>query len=207
MREEKRALPLRITVALAMLTAVSIVCGKYLAVNIGSVIRISFENMPIIFAGAAFGPVSGILVGAVADLVGCVMVGYGINPVVTVGAAAIGLISGIMPRILSRLPMTVRLALTVATAHIIGSVLIKTFGLAAYYDMPLGILMLWRLLNYLLVGGCELLILTLLFRSKMLSSQLASLGIRHKNATRGGSNAKKSNDTVTLDGKKKDDLR
>ena len=58
--------------------------------------RFSFENTPIIFAGMIFGPIVEALVGTVADLVGCVMVAYEINPLVTLGAALIGLISGIV---------------------------------------------------------------------------------------------------------------
>ena len=84
---------LRVTVFSALLAAISIVCGKYLAFNMGDFLRFSFENLPIIFAGMAFGPLIGALVGVVADLVGCLLVGYAINPIITVGAAAIGLIS------------------------------------------------------------------------------------------------------------------
>ena len=93
---KKEALfPLKITAALAMLAAVSIICGKYLAIRGGDILRFSFEDLPIIFAGISFGPIAGMLVGVVADLVGCVMVGYTVNPIVTLGAAAIGAFSGI----------------------------------------------------------------------------------------------------------------
>lgn len=60
----------------AVLVAISIVCGKYLALNFGSVLRFSFENLPIILAGIMFGPVVGALVGGVADLIGALLV-YG----------------------------------------------------------------------------------------------------------------------------------
>ena len=78
----------------ALLSAISIVCGKYLAINLGEVLRFSFENLPIIFAGIGFGPLVGGAVGLAADLLGCLLVGYAINPLVTLGAAAIGFISG-----------------------------------------------------------------------------------------------------------------
>ena len=47
-----------------------------------------------------------------------------------------------------------------------GSVLIKTFGLAVFYDMPLLMLMLWRLLNYLIVGGIEYFLLFWILKHK-----------------------------------------
>ena len=94
MKKRKISLDLKILCQLAMLIAISIVAGKYLAIGIGEVLRFSLENLPIIFAGIAFGPIAGILVGVAADLIGCLLVGYTINPIVTIGAAVIGGVSG-----------------------------------------------------------------------------------------------------------------
>ena len=165
----------KITAALAMLVAISIVCGKYLAFGVGNVLRFSFENLPIIIAGAAFGPLAGALVGAVADLVGCLLVGYAINPLVTIGAVSIGFISGICWQIGARLPHWARVAVSVFLAHFIGSVLIKTFGLAIFYDMPIIILMLWRLLNYLIVGAVEGVMIFFLMKNKMVLAEISSI--------------------------------
>ena len=152
----------------ALLAAMSIVLGKYLAIGIGDVIRISLENLPVMVAGFAFGPIAGLAVGVVADLVGCVLVGYAINPIITVGAAVIGLISGIyryLPTGGRNSARFIRITATVFVTHAIGSVIIKTFGLAAFYDMPFIALMLWRALNYLIVGLAEALALYSLFSS------------------------------------------
>ena len=176
----KSSLPLKITVALAMLAAISIICGKYLAFGVGEVLRFSFENLPIIFAGIAFGPLAGGLVGAVADLIGCILVGYSINPIVTLGAVTVGVTSGGAYRLLKRLGIKkrpLRVGLSVGCAHLIGSVLIKTFGLAMFYTMPVYILMLWRLLNYFIVGMLEAFILMPLMENKMLEHQLGSMKI------------------------------
>ena len=169
---------LRVIVYSALLSAISIVCGKYLAFNVGEFIRFSFENLPIIFAGMAFGPIVGALVGAVADLVGCLLVGYAINPIVTAGAVAIGLISGLyffLPESKGKLYHFFRIALTVAVAHFVGSVIIKSFGLSVFYDMPLIILILWRLLNYLIVGVLEGFILYHLMKNKLLTSEIGKI--------------------------------
>ena len=166
---------LRLLVFGALLAAISIVCGKYLAINMGEVLRFSFENLPIIFAGAAFGPIMGALVGAVADLVGCLLVGYAINPIVTLGAVSIGLISGVyrfLPDSDRRSACILKVAITVILSHLVGSVVIKTFGLAKFYDMPLIVLMLWRLLNYVIVGALEGFILYHLIRNKKISAEI-----------------------------------
>ncbi len=168
---------LKITAALAMLAAISIICGKYLAIPGGEVMRFSLESMPIILSGMAFGPVAGIAVGTVADLVGCFMVGYTVNPLVTLGAASIGAISGILPFITKKISAKpiFTTALTTAAAHLVGSVIIKTIGLSAYYDMPFAVLVLWRLLNYLIVGTLDGLIVHALMSHKGIRSQLSKL--------------------------------
>ena len=168
---------LKITVALAFLAALSIILGKYLAIRGGDVMRFSLENMPIIFAGMAFGPIAGLLVGTISDIIGCIMVGYTINPLVTAGAAAIGFISGIIPTLLKKRKLDNRIttAITVIISHLVGSILIKTLGLAAYYDMPFGVLLLWRMLNYLIVGSLDGVVIHVLMKNKGVELQLAKL--------------------------------
>ncbi|MBQ2999346.1 MAG: folate family ECF transporter S component [Clostridia bacterium] len=159
---------LRILTISALLCAMSIVLGKYLAIRGGDVLRFSFENLPILLAGMAFGPTVGVIVGVTADLVGCLLVGYAINPIVTVGAALIGFSSGLLYRLTGKLPVGARVTLAVTGAHLLGSVLVKTLGLAAFYAMPIGILMLWRLLNYVIIGALEALLLTAVLKNRAL---------------------------------------
>ncbi len=177
---EKGLKNIKLVAALAMLVAISIVCGKYLAIRGGDVMRFSLENMPIIFAGMAFGPLAGGLVGVVADLVGCLMVGYTINPLVAIGAGVIGVISGALPSLLkkTKLRSWIITALTVAAAHLIGSLIIKTFGLASYYDIPFIILLLWRVLNYIIVGAADGAIVHILLGNKGVRMQIREIGGR-----------------------------
>ena len=183
MKKRKLRLDLKIICQLAMLIAISIVAGKYLAIGIGTVLRFSLENLPIIFAGIAFGPVAGIFVGTAADLIGCLLVGYTINPIVTIGAAIIGGASGLFTLMLSdnkRPPSAEVTVISAIMAHVIGSVVIKTIGLAVFYDMPIIILMLWRLLNYLIVGSLEAGLLVIIFRNKQLARMISNLVKRKK---------------------------
>ena len=166
---------LRVLACAAVLVAMSIVCGKYLAIRGGEVLRFSFENLPILFSGICFGPLVGLAVGVAADLIGCLLVGYAINPIVTLGAAAIGLCSGIFVRVAKRLPLAWKLALSVSLSHLLGSVVIKTLGLAAFYSMPIGVLMLWRLLNYLIVGAIEFLLIWALLKNRSVRGTLEKM--------------------------------
>ena len=159
----------------ALFCALSIVFGKYLAISIGPTLRFSLENLPIILGGVLFGPIVGLLIGVLADLLGCVLVGYAINPIITLGAAVIGILAGESYRLSSRLPLFLRLFLSVILSHVIGSVLIKTWGLAAFYDMPFYLLLCWRLLNYAIVGAVECALLYYLMRNKAFSRQTERL--------------------------------
>ena len=147
----------------AFLVALSIVCGKVLKLDTGT-LRFSFENLPILFAGLAFGPVTGVLVGVSADLVGCVAVGYTPIPMVTIGAACIGLLSGLGGILLRRLPLGWQVGLSTGVAHFVGSVAIKTVGLAPVYGQPYPVLFGWRVLNYAIVGVAEAFLVYYLLR-------------------------------------------
>ncbi len=158
----------------AFLASLSIVLGKYLAFNLGDSIRISFENLPIIFAGLFFGPAIGGAVGLTADLLGCILVGYTINPIITLGACSIGILSGIVSKKHSvKLNRTV--IFSVAFSHLFGSVLIKTFGLSLYYSMPFVITMLWRLLTYSMIATAESVILIFLTKNIGLINEIEKI--------------------------------
>ena len=166
---------LKVMVAAALLAAMSIVCGKYLKIPVGDIMRFSFENLPILLAGMAFGSAVGVITGVLADLVGCLMVGYAINPIVTLGAAAIGLLGGLVYKLCAKLPLIIRTLVTVVSSHLVGSVIIKTFGLAKFYSIPFFELMLWRTLNYVIVAALEFVIIYFVMKNKAVNSAIDSL--------------------------------
>ncbi len=166
---------LTVLVLCAILSALSILFGKYLAINLGDTIRISFENLPILMAGLYFGPSAGAAVGVVADLVGCFLVGYSINPIITLAAAVMGLWAGFVGICLKKDSFK-RVFLTVFPAHIIGSLTIKTVGLWIYYQMPFWATLGLRAVTYLLVSVLEIALLYLLSKNRAFSEQIRSLG-------------------------------
>lgn len=161
----------KVLVVSALFIAMSIVLGKLLAFNIGSSIRVSFENLPLLMAGVFFGPLVGAAVGIGADLIGCLIVGYAINPIITLGAACIGFFSGLAAIILSGRKQIVRIAGSVAAAHITGSMLIKSIGLYLYFHTPFEVLIM-RVPLYIGIGIVEGYILYLLLKNKAFSEQL-----------------------------------
>ena len=162
----------------ALLSAMSLILGKFLQIPtpFSELVRISFENLPVILAGIVLGPLAGAMTGAVADLVGCLAYGYSINPLITLGAAAVGLVSGSASLLLRKSPLLLRISVSAVLAHLVGSVLIKTAGLAAWYlasyEIGYAELVLWRLLNYAIIAVLEITLLYILLRHRGVARQL-----------------------------------
>lgn len=161
-----------------ILTAMSIVLGKFLQIPnpFQEFIRISFENLPIMIAGFSLGPIAAMTVGVVADLIGCLLYGYSINPIITLGAAAIGLISGFMSKYVVKSPLILTVITSTVSAHVVGSVLIKSYGLAVWYlakyELGYWEFVAWRLLNYVLIATAECVIIYLLLKNRAFKNQI-----------------------------------
>ena len=162
---------IRVMVISALFIAMSIVLGKMLAVNVGSSIRISFENLPILMAGIFFGPLVGAAVGVGADIIGCLIVGYSINPVITLGAASVGLFAGLAAGAFRKKHTFSHTLSSVMSGHAIGSMLIKSIGMFIYFHTPIQILVL-RVPLYVGIGLFETYIITLLLKNRSFSAQL-----------------------------------
>ena len=143
---------------LGILVALSIVLGKVLSITVGA-FRFSLENLPVLLGGIWCGPVGGLAVGVVADLLGSLLVGFAINPIITVGAGVVGLVAGLVYHGAEKtMKMDKRLLVTIYSAHFLGSVIIKSIGLLLYYGYPIGSILL-RVPLYLGIGFVEFLIL------------------------------------------------
>lgn len=164
----------RVMIISALFVALSIVLGKFLAFNIGDSIRISLENLPILMAGIFFGPYVGGAVAIAADLIGCVLKGYAINPVITLGAASIGILAGVVSMYLRNKNMTLNIAVSIAVSHIIGSLIIKSLGQRIYFHTPYEVLA-WRIPTYIATGLLEFVIISLLLNNKAFTTQLGKI--------------------------------
>ncbi len=163
---------IKVTVTVALFVAISIISGKFLAIPIGDTLRFSFENLTIILSGVLFGPVIGGITGIAADLIGCILRGYTINPILTLGAALIGFISGILYRLFYKPPLSFRIAVSTFFAHLIGSVLIKSWGLSLFYSLPFIVTLLSRCVNYAIVFAAEFIVLLILMKNRGFIGQI-----------------------------------
>ena len=164
---------------MAVMTAFSIVLGKFLAINITEMIRIGLENLPIILVAAILGPFRAAMVAVVADLLGCVLRGYTINPVVTLGACVFALICGFIFK-QTKVPSNVaRLTASVLPSHFVASVVIKTIGLASFYlsnyNIGFGTLFFVRLAVYALTAIVEIFMVSIILKSKAINNQIRKM--------------------------------
>ena len=117
---------------LALLVAMSIVFSRVLSISTGFV-RFNLGSLPTLLAAVLFGPVEGFAVGAVADMIGGVLAGYAINPLITLGAGSVGLVSGLLYRSLHEMRLGLRLQISVLLGHFVGSMVITSLALRIFY--------------------------------------------------------------------------
>lgn len=150
----------------AMLTAMSVIigilCKNFLNFG-GGLFRITFENLPIILTGILYGPIVGGAVGIATDLISYFLSSqiYPPNLIVTVGAMAVGVVSGVVSRFIVKKRGYAQIIISGAAAHIVGSMIIKPIGLFQFYQWSV----LFRIPLYLVIAPIEILILCLLYRS------------------------------------------
>lgn len=151
----------------ALSVVIGILCKNFL--NFGNgLFRVTFENFPIILSGILFGPAVGGAVGIVSDMVSYFLStqSFAISPIVTFGAALVGIVSGLVSKYIIKKRGTARIIISVAAAHLLGSIIVKTFGIFAYYNMSYGMLILYRLPTYAIIGTLESFFICLIFRHK-----------------------------------------
>ena len=154
----------RTLTVLALLIAMSIVFSRVLSISTGFV-RFNLGSLPVLLAGIVFGPGAGFAVGALADIIGGILAGYAINPLIALGAASIGLVGGWLWQTLHTLRLGQRLLLSVVAAHVVGSIVINSLALRIFYGYAWSVLAA-RIPNALVLTAVNTVLLRLLMENK-----------------------------------------
>ena len=77
-RNQNSIFSTRNMVIMAALIALQIILARYLSIQASETLRISFETVPLALAGMWLGPVGGILVALISDILGTIISGYGV---------------------------------------------------------------------------------------------------------------------------------
>ena len=151
---------------LALLVAMSIVFSRVLSISTGFV-RFNLGSLPVLLAALLFGPWAGFAVGVVADMIGGVLAGYAINPLITLGAGAIGLVAGYAWQKLGSLSIVLRLSVSVLLGHIVGSMVINSLALRIFYGYAWSVL-LTRIPNAIVLAAVNTVLLRILLENRSL---------------------------------------
>ncbi len=165
MKNESK-ISVRTLTAMALLIAMSIVFSRVLSISTGFV-RFNLGSLPVLLAGILFGPWAGFVVGMVADIIGGVLAGYAINPLITLGAASIGLVGGLGWQKLSHLRTGNRLWCSVLAAHFVGSMVIDSLALHIFYGYAWAVLIA-RIPNALVLTAVNTVLLRILLENRAL---------------------------------------
>ena len=165
----------------AMLTAMSVVIGIFCKnfMDFGGIFRVTFENLPIILSGIVFGPIVGGLVGAVSDMLSYMLStqSLAISPIITLGAASVGLVSGIISRYVIKKEGNAKIILSAAMSHLVGSIIIKSLGLYLYF----GWAVFYRIPIYIGIMSVEIFVICLMYKNKSFRRLIDTVKEKKKN--------------------------
>ena len=163
-------------VSLGALTAVNLILTRFLAINIGGFGRIQLGAIARIMAGLWFGPLAGGLCGLVSDLLGCLIQGYAVNPLITLAAILWGVIPALfLPEgifsgsNISRKMGILRLCAGTVAACFICTLILTTAGLVLINGMNLYAIFPTRLIQFALQTPVYCVLVCLLFYSPVTS--------------------------------------
>lgn len=154
---------LRKLTALAVLIAIQIILSRFCSINAWN-LKIGLGFLPVAFAGALFGPLCGVLVGAASDFLGAILFPIGpYFPGFTLSLALTGVAFGLA---LHQKPSVPRLLCAIAFDQIILSLLVNSFWISLLYGSPYSALLLTRSVQCLIHIPVEFLTLGALLRTE-----------------------------------------
>lgn len=118
-------------VFMALIVAMHLVLTRVFVIELGAY-RIALGSVCTILGGLWLGPAAGAVCGLAADLLGCFMRGYAINPIITFAAVCWGLLPALMKPILSeksKKAKTIGIVVIVSITSLISSLILTTAGL------------------------------------------------------------------------------
>ena len=131
-KTKKTTFDTRTLVFVALMVAAQIVLERIISIDLGFA-RVTVGKVPVVLTGLWFGPVAGAVCGLVADVVGCFIAGYAVNPIITLSAMAWGVVPVLMLPTMkgSRTHRIVMMCVSLAITSVISTLVLTTIGLVA----------------------------------------------------------------------------
>ena len=184
MQKNKQPWSVKTLVFMALLIAIQLVLSRVLVIDLG-VYRITFGTVATILAGLWLGPVAGGVCGMTADIIGCFMKGYAINPLITLAAITWGVLPGVAKKLMAEKTRKVKTAIICAAiviSAVLGTLVFTTAGLvvigANFYGIMPG-----RLVQFAIMTPIYCVLTSLLYFSPLTSlvvGNVTSVGLEKK---------------------------
>ncbi|MCD8153198.1 MAG: folate family ECF transporter S component [Clostridiales bacterium] len=170
MQKNKQGWSIKTVVFMALFVAMNIVLTRVFVIDLGAY-RISVGSVATILAGLWLGPIAGGVCGLVSDLLGCVLRGYAVNPLITVAAILWGflppLCRPILAKLQSRVKKTVVLCVVLFITAVCSSLICTTAGLVLFLGYNLYAILPGRLVQFCIMIPIYCVLTSLLYFSPL----------------------------------------
>ena len=163
-------------VCLGVLVAMQLILSRMLAINVGGFARVTLGSVATIMSGVWFGPAAGALTGFTADILGCLIQGYSVNPFITVSAMLWGVITSLFVYAgsgSSKKRQILWTCLGVVSSCVICTLFLTTTGLVVMYGYSLAAILPTRLIQFACMCPIYCVLVNLLYFSPV-TTQLQS---------------------------------
>lgn len=158
----------RTLVFLALLAALQMVLSKFVSIDVGFC-RITVSNAPVVLAGLWFGPFAGGICGLLADVMGCLLKGFAVNPLITLSTMTWGIIPALMYPLMkgSKVQKTIILCLSIVLTSICGTLVLTTAGLVWMNGYNLYAILPSRLIQWAVLTPVYCVLISILYFSPL----------------------------------------
>ncbi len=148
--QKKQTWNVKTLVFMALLIAMHLVLTRVLVIDLGAY-RISVGSVTTILAGLWLGPVAGGVCGFCADIIGCFMKGYAVNPFITVAAILWGVLPALAKPFFAnrkKTGKTVGICVSIVVTAVLSSLVLTTAGLVIMLGYNFYAIMPGRLVQF-----------------------------------------------------------
>lgn len=166
-----------------LMIALHIVLARLVVIDLGSY-RITIGSVCTVLTGLWLGPVAGGLNGLLSDLLGCLLKGYAVNPLITVAAILWGVIPGATRSLISgsRVRKTAILSLSIVVTSILATLVFTTAGLVWIIGYNFYAIMPGRIVQWAIMTPIYCVLTAVLYFSP-LTSMVLSVTVRRADQT------------------------
>lgn len=162
---------------MALLVAMQLVLSRVLVIDLGPY-RITVGSVCTILAGLWMGPVAGGVCGLCADIIGCFIKGYAVNPLITVAAILWGALPALMKPMFihkEKVGKTVGICISVVLTGILSSLVCTTAGLVLFMGYNFYAIMPGRIVQFAIMIPIYCVLTCLLYFSPVTSMVVGSI--------------------------------